>query len=61
MCFRLVQFALNRKSTAVRSTGNIGTFMGYDLDGTAINLNQVPQEYVERAFREMAERETVDV
>lgn len=61
MCVRLVQFALNRKSTAVRSTGNIGTFMGYDLEGTAINMNQVPQEYVERAFQEMAERETVGV
>ena len=61
MCVRLVQFALNRKSTAVRSTGNIGTFMGYDLEGNAINLNEVPQAYVERAFREAEAREPIGV
>ena len=61
MCFRLVQFALNRKSTAVRSTGNIGTFMGYDLQGKAINVNQTPQKYIERAFQEVENHEPVGV
>lgn len=46
MCFQLVQFALDRKNMSARSVAKIGTFMGYDLKGTAINLEQVPQEYI---------------
>lgn len=61
MCVRLVQFALNRKSAAVRSTGNIGTFMGYDMTGKAINLDEVPQEYIDRAFQDAEETEPAGV
>lgn len=49
----LVRYTFDRKSTAVRSSASRGDFMGYDLDGVAINLQQVPEEYIERALREL--------
>lgn len=55
MCFRLVQYALDRKSFTARSDVKTGTFMGYGMDGMAINMDGVPQEYVEKEFME-AER-----
>lgn len=55
MCFRLVQYALDRKSFTARSDVKTGTFMGYGMDGMAINMDGVPQKYVEKEFME-AER-----
>ena len=49
MFVNLVKFALDRKSANARAVAGRGMFIGYDLDGTAINLEQVPQEYVEYA------------
>lgn len=46
MVGRLVAFALDRKSAEARSVAGRGTFMGYDLDGSAINMQQVPARYV---------------
>lgn len=53
MFIRLIQFALDRKSAAARANSKRGIFMGYDEKGTAINLNEVPDEYIERAFMEV--------
>lgn len=47
MFWNLVRFALDRKSTAARATAQRGTFMGYDLDGKAITLAEVPQEVID--------------
>ncbi|MCI7099383.1 MAG: sugar transferase [Lachnospiraceae bacterium] len=57
MIVNLVRFALDRKSAAARASVGRGIFMGYDLDGRAINLDGVPQEYVERVAAEMKEKE----
>lgn len=48
MVIRLVQFALNRKNASSRANGSRGIFMGYNLNGVAINLDDVPQEYIDK-------------
>lgn len=48
MLLNLVRFAFDRKNAEARSTAKRGTFMGYDASGRAINLDQVPQEYIDR-------------
>lgn len=57
MLLNLFLFMLDRKSAAARATARRGIFMGYDLEGKAINLDQVPQEYVDRAEEEFLEKE----
>lgn len=48
MCIRLVQFALDRKNSEARSAvSGKGIFMGYDKEGNAINLDQIPQEDID--------------
>jgi lipopolysaccharide/colanic/teichoic acid biosynthesis glycosyltransferase len=47
MFWNLVKFTFDRKSAAARAVAKRGTFMGYDENGIAINLDGVPQEYVE--------------
>lgn len=47
MLINLARFAVDRKSRNARATAQRGTFMGYDLDGTAINMDGVPQEYID--------------
>lgn len=53
MMIALVRFALDRKSASARANVKRGIFMGYDENGTAINLDQVPQGYIDRAYAEM--------
>lgn len=53
MIYNLIRFALDRKSTSARAVSARGTFMGYDLDGKAINMDDVPQEYINRVAMEM--------
>lgn len=53
MIYNLVRFALDRKNTNARAVSSRGTFMGYDLDGRAINMDDVPQEYIDRVKAEM--------
>lgn len=53
MICNLIRFALDRKSTNARAVSARGTFMGYDLDGNAINMDDVPQEYIDRVVMEM--------
>lgn len=55
MLINLIKFALDRQSAEARATTRRGIFMGYDLNGNAINLEAVPQEYVDRVILEMAE------
>lgn len=47
LVIRLLQFALDRKSAKARANVTRGTFMGYDLNGNAITLDDVPQEYID--------------
>jgi lipopolysaccharide/colanic/teichoic acid biosynthesis glycosyltransferase len=54
MIYNLFRFAIDRKSANARAVSARGTFMGYDLDGKAINMDDVPQEYVDRVVTEMA-------
>ncbi len=53
MCFCLVRYALDRKSSTSRATAGTGTFMGYDMEGRVLTLENLPQEYIERAFAEI--------
>lgn len=48
MLFQLFRFAFNRKNADARATTERGTFMGYDLQGKAITMKDVPQEYIDR-------------
>ena len=48
--FNLFRYALDRKSAAVRGAVTRGDFMGYDLDGNVIDLQQVPEIYIEKAM-----------
>lgn len=47
MVINLVRFALDKRSAQARATAKRGTFMGYDEAGHAINLDGVPQEYID--------------
>lgn len=57
MLLNLIRFALERKSSNARAVSSRGTFMGYDLDGRAINMDEVPQEYIDRVIAEMNKTE----
>lgn len=48
LCFRVLQTALNRKSTSIRANAQQGSIMGYDFDGKIIYSKEVPEKYVER-------------
>lgn len=48
---RLIRMVFNRKSAEKRAAVQVGTFMGYNLNGEAITLEDIPQEYVEQEFR----------
>lgn len=47
MVVNLVRFAFDRKSATARAVAKRGSFMGYDLDGKAINDADIPAEYIE--------------
>lgn len=49
MFVNLVRFAFDKKSAEARAMAKRGIFMGYDENGQAINLEQVPQEYIDAA------------
>jgi len=53
MFIRLVQFVFDRKNAETRANAKKGTFMGYDFDGNTIKVDDIPDEYIERAFREI--------
>lgn len=53
MLLRLVQFVFDLKNATARANVKKGIFSGYDLTGKTINLDEVPDEYIERAFREI--------
>jgi lipopolysaccharide/colanic/teichoic acid biosynthesis glycosyltransferase len=52
MMLNLFRFALEQKSSNARAVSSRGTFMGYSSDGRAINMDEVPQEYIERVIME---------
>ena len=47
MMVHLVHYAFSAKSAAQRACAKRGIFMGYDFDGCAITLDDVPQSYVD--------------
>lgn len=47
LALRVVQIALDRKSTAQRSSATHGGLLGYDQDGNVIYTKQVPDKYIE--------------
>ncbi|WP_296242807.1 sugar transferase [uncultured Faecalicoccus sp.] len=50
MCIKLIQYALDRKSSNMRSNATRGIFMGYSLEGVAIDLDGVPQNYIDEIY-----------
>lgn len=57
MIFNLFRYAFNKKNASARAAAKRGTFMGYDVLGNAINLDDVPQEYIDRVALEMEKNE----
>lgn len=57
MVINLVRFALDRKSANARACAKRGTFFGYNAEGIAINLDDVPQEIVNMLF----DKENTDI
>lgn len=56
MLWNLVLLTVDRKATAERaSVSKKGSFMGYSKDGKAINLDQVPQKYIDYYDRQESE------
>ena len=56
MCIRLVQFALDRKNIEARASATSkGIFMGYNESGEAINLEQIPEDVVQRWYKQRNE------
>lgn len=47
MLLNLVRFAFDKKSANARAVAQRGSFMGYSLDGVAINDAEIPQEYLD--------------
>lgn len=48
MLLNLVKFAMDKKITAERSSvEKKGSFMGYSVTGKAINLEEIPQSYID--------------
>ena len=52
MFFRLIKFTLDRKSAGARAVLSRGTFMGYSEDGRAINMDEVPESYIEAVLNQ---------
>ena len=48
---KLFQFAFNRKFAGNRGAAKTVSFIGYDSSGRAIDLNEVPTEYVVRVLK----------
>lgn len=59
LVIRLIQFALDRKSAKARADVTRGTFMGYDLAGNAITLDEVPQEYIDMYNSAQADQQSI--
>lgn len=53
MFWNLVRFALDRKSAATRAAAARGIFMGYDTDGTAITVDEIPDCYIDEVVNGM--------
>ena len=49
MVVNLFRFALSRSNSKARVFADRGTFMGYTEEGVAINLDGVPQSYIDKA------------
>lgn len=56
MVIRLAQFALNRNIANSRSLVSRGSFIGYDLQGKAIGLEEVPNDYIDSFFKDYDRR-----
>lgn len=54
MCIRLIQFVFDSQNAHARADVKKGVFSGYDLNGETIDLGDVPDEYIERAFQEIS-------
>lgn len=52
MLKNLFQFATDKKSANARAVAKRGSFMGYDLEGNAINDAQIPQRYIDAVIRQ---------
>lgn len=55
MCWLLVRDVLFSSRREERSKAEIGTFIGYSLDGKAIDSYQIPQKYYDLIYKERNE------
>lgn len=52
MLKNLFLFATDKKSANARAVAKRGSFMGYDLEGTAINDAQIPKKYIDAVVKQ---------
>lgn len=53
MLKNLFRFATDKKSANARAVAKRGSFMGYDLEGTAINDAQIPEKYIDAVVKQI--------
>lgn len=53
MLIRLIQFTFDKKNAKARADVKKGIFTGYDANGKAINIDEVPEKYINRAFQDI--------
>lgn len=51
LMFRILEVALDNKSTSKRSSADSGGFMGYDHDGNVIYTKAVPEKYIDEFLK----------
>lgn len=60
MLWYLIRFAFDRKSANARAVRGRGIFMGYDLQGNAINLEDIPEDYIDRTLNTYKEESALE-
>ena len=57
MMLNLVRFALDRKNSNIRASAERGVFVGYDIKGNAISLDELNQSYIDSFMNNIADGE----
>lgn len=60
LLLNVILIALNKKSAEARASVSRGIFMGYDMDGIAITLEQVPQKYVDEVIESRTKADIIN-
>lgn len=53
LLINLMRLVFDKKSTSIRAVAGRGAFTGYTLDGRAIAISEVPEEYIDKVLNDM--------